>query len=320
MKSDLLTFYGRARRFLAVIKYIFGGSFPGIDAPISHTEEEMRALFHAYSLRGRVDELKVPLANRILVVAPHPDDETIGCGGLLLLHPNTVECRLLCVFNGELGGRIDEVNGESQEDYRRRLVGVRSNELRANARLLGFRSTVELGIPESGPGPTADDVHRVREILLEFRPEIVILPWAFDEHPHHRLTGRLVAEASRGLTFMTLGYEVWGLLPENCFLDITEVIERKLRLVDAYKSQTATVDYRGYCEALAKVRAFHKPVRQMRRGAVEVFHRLPAWQYCAVVSGQTARLGRVPRASAKVVEIGDGWVPSASEPDRDGRG
>lgn len=278
----------RLRRAYNLTKFLFKGMPVGLRAPDSFNEAELQSVFLAYKLRGSVKSLSVPLAKRILVIAPHPDDETIGCGGLILRHANTAEMRLVCIYNGDTGGSVEAREGEIESDYRARLAQTRSEELRANAKALNFSQTFELGVSEFGNGPTHAEIAKIRDILLEFRPEVVVLPWVFDSHPHHRIANRLVASASAGIDFMALGYEVWGSLPENCYLDITDVIERKLSLVTNYVSQSYSVDYASYCEALAKVRAFQRPVRPMRRGAVEAYHMLPGWQFRQVVLGQDA--------------------------------
>jgi N-acetylglucosamine malate deacetylase 1 len=285
LRSIIYRLWTRASRAVDIIKYIARGMPLTIGKPSGIDGSEFQILTQAYKLRGRVKKLKVPVATRILVVAPHPDDETIGCGGFVLLHARIADMRLLCIYNGSAGGAIPELDGETEVEYKARLVQTRSAELNANARALNFTQTVELAVSECGDGPTEVEIAKIKNLLLEFRPELVVTPWVFDSHPHHRTANRLLATASDGINFITLGYEVWGLLPENCYIDITDVIEQKLSLVNNYVSQNSSVDYANYCEALAKVRAFHRPVRPKRRGAVEAFHMLPGWQFRQVVLG-----------------------------------
>ena len=59
---------------------------------------------------------------------------------------------------------------------------------------------------------------------------------------------------------MVLGYEIWSLLTPNAFIDITELLDRKLEAIAQYESQLRTVDYIAFASGLAKVRAFHLPV------------------------------------------------------------
>ena len=97
------------------------------------------------------------------------------------------------------------------------------------------------------------------------------------------MTNRLFAEAAKGRSMMVLGYEIWSLLSPNAYLDITPVMPMKQRLVAQYVSQLRTVDYAGYADGLAKVRAFHLPVAQNRTGAVEAFIAMPCPDYCDIV-------------------------------------
>lgn len=78
---------------------------------------------------------------------------------------------------------------------------------------------------------------------------------------------------------MVLGYEVWGLVPANAILDITEVLDQKLDLIRGYATQLRTVDYEGYVVGLARMRAFQHPVRDKRDGAVEALLALPSEEY-----------------------------------------
>jgi len=73
---------------------------------------------------------------------------------------------------------------------------------------------------------------------------------------------------------------VWGLLPPNAILDITDVLDQKVAMIQGYTSQLRTVDYVGYSVGLARTRAFHFPVRELRGGAVEAYLALPARDYC----------------------------------------
>ena len=114
-------------------------------------------------------------------------------------------------------------------------------------------------------------------------PEVVLLPWMLDSHPHHKNTNRLLADAAQDFDFLVLGYEVWGLLSPNAYFDITDVQDRKRDLIALHASQLRTVDYLAYSEAPARVRAFHNPIRENRTGAVEAFVALPSSDYCDLV-------------------------------------
>jgi LmbE family N-acetylglucosaminyl deacetylase len=228
-------------------------------------------------------KLECPLGGRLLAISPHPDDEVIGCGGLLALHSGKAEIRIVNVYNGDGGGELPEGPWRNDAGYRARLVEARSRELDAAAADLQASDVLRFGVSDCDGTPGAGEVRKLRELLLSWRPDVVLLPWFLDKHPHHRLTNRLLADAADGLSFMVLGYEVWGLLPPNAVVDISGVLDRKLSMVRHYMSQLRTVDYAGYVSGLARARAFHHPVNELRTGAVEAYLALPVADYCELV-------------------------------------
>jgi N-acetylglucosamine malate deacetylase 1 len=227
--------------------------------------------------------LDVPVATRILAISPHPDDETIGCGGFLSLHAGRSEIQIVSVYNGESGGALEEGPWRSDAQYMQRLVKARSAELDSVAQAIKASVVTRLGVGECAGTPGRNEVIALRGVLEHFRPEIVLLPWFLDNHPHHRATNKLFAEAAQGIRTMVLGYEIWELLVPNAFLDITRVLEDKIELVRKFPTQLRTVDYEGYVLALARSRAFHYPVRDRRDGAVEAYLALPCSDYCDLV-------------------------------------
>jgi hypothetical protein len=83
------------------------------------------------------------------------------------------------------------------------------------------------------------------------------------------------------------------MLEPNAVLDITTQLDEKLALVAQYRSQTATVDYRGFVEGIAKTRAFYSPVRTNRGGAAEAYLALPNVDYCDLVTSVYGAEGQI---------------------------
>ena len=167
-------------------------------------------------------KLDCPTGKRILVIAPHPDDETIGCGGFLLKHKGKSEIKIINIFNGDGGGALDEGPWENNSAYRGKLVEIRKKELDKSAKELGANEVIRLGISDCEPQISDKEIAIVRKNVSCFTPDLVLIPWLFDKHPHHQMACKLVAKACQGFDFMTLSYEVWGLLAMNSFCDITE--------------------------------------------------------------------------------------------------
>ena len=241
-------------RFLGTIK-------PELMASASSQLSPRLAL---YSESWWPKQLKPPVAEKILALSPHSDDESIGCGGFLLAHAGKAEIHIVNVYNGDGGGALEEGPWRNDPAYRSRLVDVRARELDQVAETLQASRVTRFGVSDCDGVPGATEVAALRQILQTFAPEVVLLPWMLDSHPHHKNTNRLLADAAQDFDFLVLGYEVWGLLSPNAYLDITDVQDRKRDLIALHASQLRTVDYLAYSEALARVRAFHNPIRDVR--------------------------------------------------------
>lgn len=176
----------------------------------------------------------------ILVLAPHPDDETIGCGGALCRHADQRD-RLTAVFltSGELG-----LKALACEKARR----VRESEAKAAARHLGLARLEFFRLPDWAVGEHIQEgAGLLRPVLREERPRVVYLPYPRDWHPDHQAALPLLRAAARGLrlpAFELRAYEVWTPLPEYDHVqDISPVMPRKIRALRAHRSQLGEFDY-----------------------------------------------------------------------------
>ncbi len=175
-----------------------------------------------------------------LVLAPHPDDEAIGCGGSLCLHSAAGE-RVVVAFltSGELG--LPEV----PEEQARRL---REREAEQAAPLLGVARLMFLRQPDWMLGDHVDEaVSQLHELLADEYVSRVYLPHEGDAHPDHAAAAAIGREWAEGREPDLLSYEVWTPLPAwDVVNDIGGVVERKLDAVAAYASQ----DFYDYARAV----------------------------------------------------------------------
>lgn len=179
----------------------------------------------------------------ILIIAPHPDDEVLGCGGTMARHADAGDrVHVVVVTRG-----VPEVfPPESVDAVRREAEGAH--------RLLGVASCRYLDFP----APRMDQVagHMVtdelRKILLEIRPEAVYLPHCGDIHADHKAVfwATCVAarpaidfQVSRLLSYETASETEWGppsggsAFAPTVFIDIAAQLERKLQAASEYHSQ-----------------------------------------------------------------------------------
>ena len=196
---------------------------------------------------------------RTLVVAPHPDDETLACGGALaLLSQQGVPARVLCITDGTLS------HPNSAQYPAPRLKALREDEMRAACAALGvgpdcvqFLGYKDRHTPAEGEPGFDDAVQRMVSILADWTPQTVLIPWRRDPHPDHRAASAIVRAAALRLPALPrlLEWPLWawaiaepGDAPQpaeaSAFrLDITPVLDKKQAAIACHASQvTALID------------------------------------------------------------------------------
>lgn len=187
----------------------------------------------------------------VLVVAPHPDDECLGCGGTVLALADR-GTRVVAVFltSGELGlGRADVATARA----------LREAEAEEAAGLLGLARTHFLRQPDWGLEERVDHLaRRLRDLLEEESVAHVYAPHAFDDHPDHAAAARAVnaAVAAVGADAPPVSmYEVWTPMRRWARAeDITATMGRKLAALRAHASQLDHFDYCAAVEGLNRYR------------------------------------------------------------------
>jgi LmbE family N-acetylglucosaminyl deacetylase len=176
----------------------------------------------------------------VLVIAPHPDDETIGCGGTLCLHGKRGDRTVVvCLTSGELG---------LKHLPRQKAWAVREKEARAAAKILEVAKVHFLRQPDWMLGDHVEaTANALRPILEVEEPQIVYVPHPADGHPDHRAAQsivRLALKGVRGASPEGRAYEIWTPLPAHDHLeDVTRVMPRKLRALRAHASQLGEFNY-----------------------------------------------------------------------------
>ena len=187
-------------------------------------------LFRLYEMLQPYLKYSLPLeenlpGERVLAVAPHPDDEAIGCGGSLYMHARSgkpVDI-VYCTLDGE----------------------TREREAHEAASRIGARDTVFLRYCVESLGRARGFPDRLASVLEEKKPDIVFLPFWFDNHTDHRALNSALIEAGarRRFDFLVYAYPVWFPLHPNVLADISGVWEQKKEIISCYRSQLATRDY-----------------------------------------------------------------------------
>lgn len=171
-----------------------------------------------------LDLLAIGTDERVVVVAPHPDDESLGAAGVLLNHPGQAD--VYVVSDGSLGNPAVD---PAQMGARRRAEFERAMSLArpASFRWLGFPDARLSGHPEC---VDAIDFTRYAKAFL---------PWTESLHPDHRAVARFCLDRIReqGAACEAYLYELQApFRSPTHFIDITDVVDFKRDLIAFYES------------------------------------------------------------------------------------
>lgn len=154
----------------------------------------------------------LPLPRRLCVIAAHPDDDAIGCGGLLA-QAAVAASEILVIYLSD--GRASHPN--SLRYPPEAVAQLRSTEALAALRELGVVSEPSFFALPDGELATLSlesrrsTVTRLATLLTAFAPDLVAAPWRRDPHPDHVAAASITADALRECNSpaASVGYEVW---------------------------------------------------------------------------------------------------------------
>jgi N-acetylglucosamine malate deacetylase 1 len=214
-----------------------------------------------------------PAVRRALVLAPHMDDEVLGCGGTIAAcAARGAAVGIVYLTDGSKGYANARPAGAAPDAAERQLCEIRKDESRRAAKLLGASELRFLDLPDGALAATADAVDRVAAVLAELRPEIVYLPFLTDPHPDHWATSEIFAAAAHRARLRAgtpcWGYEIWAPVPANTLVDVSETMERKRAAMREFASQNRDVDYPRALEGLA---AYRSLIAGAAQGYAEAF-------------------------------------------------
>ena len=180
----------------------------------------------------------VPPGTRAVVVAPHPDDETLGAGGLIAaLRKRHVEVGVVAVTDGE--------NAYSDGQP---IASIRCSEQEEALQILGVDSShiTRLRLPDSS---VSEHESRLVDLLLPLTGPgcHLIAPWTGDFHPDHEACGRAAMEAARrsGVSLSFYFFWTWHRgnpdlltgLPVKRFPLESAAIAAKFKAIQCHRSQ-----------------------------------------------------------------------------------
>jgi LmbE family N-acetylglucosaminyl deacetylase len=223
---------------------------------------------------------------KILVLAPHMDDEAIGCGGAVILHSmQGAEITIAYMTDGKLGD-VRLLDGSLHKndfaELQKSLIKTRQKEAKNCAKILGAGKLLFFDAEDGSLRPDDLLVNKLTEVLVDESPDVIYLPFLMDSHEDHWQTNCLLYKCLKNIpdklppSIICRCYEVWSPLVANRFADISSVVALKVDALNEHRSQLNDVDYVSCIKGLNKYRAIRL---KGGRGYCEAFFECSLTEY-----------------------------------------
>lgn len=184
------------------------------------------------------------MKKNVLVIAIHPDDETLGCGGTLLKHK----------ANGDAVHWLVVTSIKEENGFAASVVEARRQEIKTVSSMYGFDSVYDLDFPtmQLDTIPFSRLIGSISDVFRQVEPDIVYLPFKSDVHTDHQIAFKAAYSCTKSFRYPSIKKIVMmetlsetefapstkedSFIP-NMFVDITDFIERKIEIMNIYKNE-----------------------------------------------------------------------------------
>jgi LmbE family N-acetylglucosaminyl deacetylase len=186
--------------------------------------------------------------NKILIVAAHPDDEVLGCGGTIARFLSEGNVEVATLILGE--GVTSRDKNRDREGREREIAVLKKNIMDAN-KILGIEKVFSFDFPDNRFDTVAliDIVKVIEEVKQAFMPDIIFTHFAHDMNVDHAITNKAVLTATRPMAdecvkeiyaFEVLSSTEWNFplsFSPDMFVDISTTLVKKQEAMKVYKSE-----------------------------------------------------------------------------------
>lgn len=180
----------------------------------------------------------------VLVISPHPDDETLGCGGTLLNHLDNGD-----KINWLLMTRMHNSIGYTEEQ-----INIRNKEIMEVADLYSFNdySIAPFITTKLDSTPFSEIVSYISSYIKKVNANIIYIPFQYDVHSDHRIIYNASISSSKNFnnpsiekirvyetlseTEQNIDFQTETFTP-NLWIDISSNIDKKIKIMKKYKSE-----------------------------------------------------------------------------------
>ena len=170
---------------------------------------------------------------RVLILAPHPDDDVFGMGGTIKKMASSNVAVTVAYF-------CDGSSGTPNGVIDKGLIEIRKNEAKAAGKILGVSEQVFFSYPDGKLAAGGASIRALLDLIERKNPDIIYLPSFLDNHPDHRIVNEILINAltQKKLDEMPIwGYEVWTPAYINRLSEISLYIKTKQEAIRAHETQ-----------------------------------------------------------------------------------
>lgn len=207
----------------------------------------------------------------IIVIAPHQDDEAIGCGGLLLKLKDQANIKVIFITNGEQSN----LDGGKDESVR-----IRNSEAIKALKYINGEA-IFLNLPNESLKIGEEEILRLTNELSKYKPDLLLVPWIFDRPYKHRIISYILYKSFLNLdsykSIPLWNYQVHNVVLPNVVIDITNYITEKNKMINEYPSQIT--EKSPYDHYIIGMNQWNGQYLSNRRGYAEIYFALPVSDY-----------------------------------------
>ncbi len=182
--------------------------------------------------------------NKVIVIAPHPDDETLGCGGTILRHKAEGDEIYWLIMS----------TIENVAEYTIERASSRKKEIQTVATKYNFTDTFQASFPttELDTIPKKKLVGYISGIFEKVKPNIIYIPYVNDVHSDHEAVFSAAVSCTKSFrypslrcvrVYETLSETEFGLRPDNngfkpnLWIDISDYLDQKIEIMSLYNGE-----------------------------------------------------------------------------------
>ncbi len=197
----------------------------------------------------------------VLVISPHPDDETLGAGGTLLKLKE----------KGHKTHWLNVTNMKTEYGYAKERVDERNEEIQKVISSYSFDSFWNMELEPTGMDKyeTGRLVSHFKKVFEEVKPELLFLPFPNDIHSDHRIIFQTVYSCTKSFRApylkIVLSMEILSETDQaqvenpfvpNVFIDISQYLEKKINIMKIYKSEIDSPPFPRSAEGIKGLAAY----------------------------------------------------------------